>query len=130
MTAKFFTPLMRKGTFEAELKSKAAEARNRVKNAEAEPYLTFPPRDSTAIKVPVILAMEISSNGEIGHVSVVGRHDQKADQSLLDSVSHWWFLPKIVDGKKVSEKVTVTVDLSHWREWSNDFVHTVSVLSK
>ncbi len=122
--------LMRNGTFEAEVKLKAAEARNRVKNAEAEPYLTFPPRDPFDAKGPVILAVEIASSGEIKHASVVGSNDQKAEQSLLDSVSHWWFLPKIVDGKKVSERMTVTVDLSQRDKWSNDFVRPVANPSK
>jgi protein TonB len=110
-----------------EIRDIVSRVREGVMNAEAEPYLTFPPRDSSMAKNPIKLELAIDAGGSIKTASVVDGTDPTTEKSLLEAVEHWWFLPKRVGGRSVRSRVTVSVDLSKWKTWSNDCVTLQSV---
>ena len=105
-----------------DLRDMASRAREGVMKAEAEPYLTFPPRDSSKAKNPIKLKLEVDSGGFVKTSSVVDGADPAVEKSLLEAVGHWWFLPKREGGRSVRSRATVLVDLSKSNRWSNDCI--------
>ncbi len=117
-----FHSLMSPETVAAGLEGIVSRMRRGVMEAEAEPYLTFPPRDSSKAKSPVKLELELDRRGFVKTASVVGGSDPKMEKNLLDAVRHWWFLPKRAGGRSYGCLASVVVDLSKWKTWSNDCV--------
>jgi len=122
--------LMGSGVLEDELTRNVAAARAHARNMVAEPYLTFLPRLPSHAKGCLVLTVDIGRNGKIKNASVVNGNGTKIEKSLVEAARHWWFLPKMVDGKNVSETMTLTVDLNQREKWSNACVQPVSIPSK
>ncbi|HUL54712.1 MAG TPA: energy transducer TonB [Opitutaceae bacterium] len=101
-------------------------ARREVRNADAEPYLTFPPRDSSKAPGPIVLELELSDTGTVDHATVVGGGLGAVEKSLLAAVKDWRFLPRMVEGKSVAARVTATIDLSRGQRWSGACVRVAA----
>jgi len=123
-----FHSLMDSDTAESGISGIIERVREGVMDAEAEPYLTFPPRDSSKAKNPVKLDLEIDRRGSVKTASVAAGSDPMTDKSLVDAVQHWWFLPRRAGNRSVGCRASVTVDLSKWQTWSNDCVRLQAVL--
>jgi protein TonB len=104
------------------MSSIVSHVREGAKNLETEPYLTFPPRDSSTATNPVKLELDIDRRGSVTNASVADSSDPQIEKSLLDAVKQWWFLPKCVDGRSVDCQASVLVDLPKWKTWSNGCV--------
>jgi TonB family protein len=121
-----FHSLMRSDAIEAEFTGIVSRVRQGVAEAEVEPYLIFPPRDSSKANRPVKLDLEIDRRGMIKKASVADGSDPITGKSLLDAVKHWWFLPKREAGRSVDCRASVMVDLTQWKTWSNGCVTLAS----
>ena len=118
--------LMDTDTVTRNLNLLVSRARKGVRDAAAEPYLTFPPRGLGKTPGPVTMELSLSREGAVDHAAVTGGGDPKLEKNLLEAVNLWRFLPRMEGGKASSSQVTVAVDLAHWKTWSNDCVHVVA----
>jgi TonB family protein len=121
-----FHSLMRSDTIEAEFTGIVTRVRQGVAEAEVEPYLTFPPRESSKAKNPVKFDLEIDRRGSVKTAAVAGGSDPAVEKSLLDAVKHWRFLPKREGNRSIDCRASVMVDLPNWKTWSNGCVTLAS----
>ena len=117
--------LMNAEAVEGDMNYTTGVARSKVENADAIPYITFPPRNWPATLDRVTLKLALTAGGAVDQAAVVGSIDAKSKKALLAAVNRWWFLPKVSHKTRVESQVTVTIDLSLHENWSNDFVKLV-----
>jgi TonB family protein len=121
---------MKRAYVDDELRSNAARVRSRGREAEAEPYLTFPPAGEFKPGTRVTLTLKVNEDGEVRKATVIDGTGAAAEEKLLGVARQWWFLPKMVHGQAVPAIVTVAIDLGTGAPWSKAAVQRVAAAAK
>jgi hypothetical protein len=120
--------LMAPGEFREELSARALRVRQGTEQAEAAPYLTFPPRIPRGAGHVVKLPLKIARSGAVTVVTAAGDDRSEAATALAEAARHWWFLPKYEKGRATAARVDATVDLAKAGAWSNERVQLTPVV--
>ncbi len=119
--------LMPAGGMAQELSARVWRARVHTENADAAPYLTYPPKLKRDARHAVKLRLQIAPSGAVQEVTVAGDDRSDAASALAGAARQWWFLPRYVKRHAAPARVEVSVDLTKADQWSNDLVQVAPV---